>query len=208
MENRIDIQVLPRETWAGDLSFGLLLRSLLKEIVWEERHENGWRYAHFKRRNVPYYFSRTAIQARPQEPFGVFREKIYVQTGEPPTLKLLWDRVMNCIVSDLEFCAVNFYENERSALEWHSDDSPSIDQRRPIAILSVGASRTLWFRPTADPRLEEPVQLECGSLLIMSAGMQNRYQHCVRKEIRPIGPRLSITFRGLNGFIAPSDLLS
>lgn len=46
-----------------------------------------------------------------------------------------------------EVCFLNGYENSKDQLGWHADDSPEMDDDRPIAIVSLGAERQIWFRP-------------------------------------------------------------
>lgn len=51
-----------------------------------------------------------------------------------------------------EVCFLNGYEDQSDHLGWHSDDSPEMDPGRPIAIVSLGAEREIYFRsrPPAD----------------------------------------------------------
>lgn len=74
-----------------------------------------------------------------------------------------------------------------------------MDDSRPIAIVSLGAEREIWFQ-RADPerRLITPDKLRLGngSLCLMAAGMQDTHQHRIPKAGRVVGPRISLTFRG------------
>lgn len=45
-----------------------------------------------------------------------------------------------------EGCFVNGYEGPRDHLGWHADDSPEIDDGRPIAVISLGSARNIQFR--------------------------------------------------------------
>ena len=95
-----------------------------------------------------------------------------------------------------EACFLNRYEHEREHLGWHADDSDVIDDTRPIAVLSFGAERELWFRENGSSEFEKKL-LENGSALIMLAGMQDTHQHRIPKHHAKCGPRISLTFRGL-----------
>lgn len=46
-----------------------------------------------------------------------------------------------------ELCFANGYAGEREHLGWHADDSPEIDDARPIAVMSLGAAREIWVKP-------------------------------------------------------------
>lgn len=97
-------------------------------------------------------------------------------------------------------CFVNGYEHGRQHLGWHSDDSPEMDANHPIATVSLGAEREIWFRPIGDQSGAnvEKMMLASGSAAIMGAGMQQGWQHRIPKSSRvDCGPRLSLTYRRL-----------
>ncbi len=96
-----------------------------------------------------------------------------------------------------EGCFLNMYETSRDSLGWHADDDPGIDHERPIAVVTLGAGRPLRIRPIADLKDIAEVNLEPGSLLMMHAGMQATHHHCIPKVGHDIGPRISMTYRGL-----------
>lgn len=45
-----------------------------------------------------------------------------------------------------EVCFLNRYLDQKDHLGWHADDSPEMDDARPIAIVSLGVEREIWFR--------------------------------------------------------------
>lgn len=51
---------------------------------------------------------------------------------------------------------LNGYENGSDFLGWHSDDSPEMDDNRPIAIVTLGAEREIWFRERPDLPKHQP----------------------------------------------------
>lgn len=97
---------------------------------------------------------------------------------------------------EFELCFCNGYENERNHLGWHADDSDSVDDNRPILVVSIGAEREIWFRDR-ERTFVDKLRLENGSGLIMPAGMQDTHDHRIPKSDRKCGPRISFTFRGL-----------
>ena len=102
--------------------------------------------------------------------------------------------------TSFDCCFVNGYEHGRQHLGWHADDSPEMDMNHPIAVVSLGAAREIWFRHK-DDRSGENVSkrmLGNGSLLLMHSGMQRDWQHRIPKSsVQDCGPRLSLTFRKL-----------
>lgn len=97
-----------------------------------------------------------------------------------------------------DLCFLNYYEESRHALGWHSDDAESIDHTLPIAVISLGAEREIWTKPIGgDNTTVEKILLGNGSLFVMGAGMQHTHLHRIPKHDRPCGPRISLTYRAL-----------
>jgi alkylated DNA repair dioxygenase AlkB len=112
-----------------------------------------------------------------------------------------------------EVCFLNRYLNQSDHLGWHADDSPEMDDARPIVTVSLGVEREIWFRekkeavrvstiPMMGSVVEELVypieklKLEHGSAAIMATGMQDAWQHRIPKAGFQCGERISLTFRG------------
>lgn len=95
-------------------------------------------------------------------------------------------------------CFLNRYDDQQMHLGWHADDSPNIDMNHPIAVISVGAEREIWTRPSGRGGivpLEDRYLLQNNSLFIMPAGYQATHQHRIPKCDRKCGTRISLTFR-------------
>ncbi len=104
---------------------------------------------------------------------------------------------------EFEVCFLNRYVSAQDHLGWHSDNSPEMDDERPIAIVSLGAEREIMFRDIPfhngiDYRgmPAERHLLTAGSLCVMAPGMQDTHQHRLPKSGRQCGERISLTFRG------------
>jgi alkylated DNA repair dioxygenase AlkB len=103
-------------------------------------------------------------------------------------------------VKGFDCCFVNGYEHGREHLGWHADDSPEMDHDHPIAVISVGEEREIWFRRKGDQSGEavEKLTLGNGSCVLMHAGMQREWQHRIPKSSKAdCGPRISLTYRRL-----------
>ena len=90
---------------------------------------------------------------------------------------------------------LNRYLNEGDSVSWHSDDEPEMDPTHPIASLSLGAPRVFRVRLSGTKDDAQSYLLTSGSLLVMPAGFQQVYQHCVPKSKTPCGTRINLTFR-------------
>lgn len=96
----------------------------------------------------------------------------------------------------LDCCFLNGYNDEKDSLGWHADDSPEMSMVEPVAVISLGAERNIMFR-NIDTKEIQTVRLGHGSLCVMPAGFQMKYQHKIPKGDRPMGPRISLTYRGM-----------
>lgn len=159
-------------------------RALWNELAWERRGSTPRREYYCNDLGVPYVYGKGAgvREYLPQEghpAIRAIREKLEARTG-----------------TRFEVCFLNGYEDQSDHLGWHADDSPEMDDARPIAIVSLGAEREIWFRPQADKLAVEKLKLEHGSLCLMHPGMQDTHYHRIPKAGFICGARISLTFRG------------
>lgn len=159
-------------------------KALWEDLTWERRGSTPRREYYANDVAVPYTYGRGAgvRTYEPQEWHPVMRElqaQLEVLTG-----------------FKFEVCFLNGYEDQSDSLQWHADDSPEMDDDRPIAIISLGAVREIWFRPQNDKLDVEKVKLGHGSLCLMAPGMQDEYFHRIPKAGFECGQRISLTFRG------------
>lgn len=191
-----------------------VLRTLTEELDWERRGDTPRSEYYCNDYPDPYVYGR-----------GRGR-RLYEPRPWHPAVVAIRTALEARAAVRFEVCFLNRYDDGSDHLGWHTDDSPEMDDARPIAVVSLGAKREIWFRPkpdallvaqgdrrddavsdrrrieraTAVRRVEgEPVQriqLAGGSLCLMAAGMQEAWQHRIPKASRPCGPRISLTFRG------------
>lgn len=95
-------------------------------------------------------------------------------------------------------CFLNRYDTQKNQLGWHSDDSPEMDEKHPIAVISFGSEREIWWKLKTETGVvpkENRQLLESGSLFTMPVGFQEHYVHRIPKCDRSCGCRISLTFR-------------
>ena len=90
---------------------------------------------------------------------------------------------------------LNFYRDGNDSVAPHNDNLNEIVEGTPIALLSLGATRRMTIRAKEPPRRVLNVELEAGSLLVMSYETQLHYTHGIPKTKEPVGPRISLAFR-------------
>jgi alkylated DNA repair dioxygenase AlkB len=161
-----------------------------------------------RHKDVPrseYFFSRVG---KPYT-YGKGRgQRTYSAQVGSTAIDYIQDRLEKRLKVKFDVCFLNRYHNQSDQLGWHADDSPEMDDSRPIVTVSLGVEREIWFRkdPTklydldldAESNFFAPLKqkLENGSALVMKPGMQDTWQHRIPKASFQCGERISLTFRG------------
>lgn len=174
--------------WMHRVAADTIFRDL-KEIAWVRRGQTPRMEYFTSTIGRPYTYGKGAF-ARTYEP-----------NADVPAITLLTQALKNETGVDYELCFLNRYMDQSEHLGWHSDDSPETDDARPIAILSFGVDREIWFRPKPpqpswSPMTVTKLKLTHGSLCVMGPGMQDTHQHRIPKAGFQCGERISLTFRG------------
>ena len=100
------------------------------------------------------------------------------------------------------FCAVrftsaglNFYRDGNDSVAPHGDHIERGPENAPVALVSLGATRRMTIRSKFKPRKVLDLDLEAGSLLVMSYESHLNYLHGIPKTKEPVGQRISVAFR-------------
>lgn len=153
-----------------------LFARLRDDIVWDER-----------------------MRARKTASFGVaynYSGISYPNVPMPPVLDALAERVAATVGHAVTNCLVNFYPDGLSTMGFHSDATEDLHPESTVAVISLGASRTLTFRPKAERARRIEYELVPGALLIMAPSVQRDFQHALLAT-EGAGPRISLTFRNV-----------
>lgn len=88
------------------------------------------------------------------------------------------------------------YRDGRDSVAWHGDRiGRSATRDTMVAILSVGAPRTLALRPRGGGPTRHRFALGLGDLVVMGGTCQRTWEHAVPKTSDAVGPRISVQFR-------------
>ena len=115
-----------------------------------------------------------------------------------PLVAELGARCSEAVGQRLDSVLANLYRDGRDGMGWHSDDEALFGGEPTIASLSLGSVRRFAFRHRRS-RESVRVDLEPGSLLVMSGRCQQEWVHSVPKTTRAVGPRINLTYRRLIG---------
>jgi alkylated DNA repair dioxygenase AlkB len=90
---------------------------------------------------------------------------------------------------------LNFYRDGKDSVAPHGDHIERGPRNAPVALVSLGATRRMTIRSKAKPRKALDLDLEAGSLLVMSYESHLNYVHGIPKTREQVGPRISVAFR-------------
>jgi len=148
-------------------------------------------------------------QVLDQAPWKAYERPMYDRVVTVPRLESrvwrdrpsLLDRMARCLGRRygvrLPSVSANLYRDGNDSVAWHGDRVGKVRADAVVAILSLGATRTLLLRPEGGgPSLSFP--MHSGDLLVQGGTCQRTFQHCVPKRASA-GPRISVMFRQRGG---------
>jgi alkylated DNA repair dioxygenase AlkB len=192
--NKMNPPITYESDWIREDIADMLFLTLWNELTWVRHPRVPRREYYVNRLGHSYSYG--------LEPYA----RTYESQALHPQLADIWNNVEHKFDMPFETVFLNGYENGSDFLGWHADDSDSMDDTRPIVIVTLGAEREIWFREVPTVHERSPVvtkmKLQHGSLCTMRTGMQDTHQHRIPKGDRDYGPRISLTFRG---YVLPQD---
>ncbi|MEZ4411345.1 MAG: alpha-ketoglutarate-dependent dioxygenase AlkB [Polyangiales bacterium] len=193
MESLLDDRVrLYRGFFDADEAAALFQR-LARETPWlEVRYENEGR-AHTLPRLTANYGERSYDYA------GL----VFTPLPWTPLLTSLRSRMESLAGQPFNALIVQVYRDGEDAVNWHADSHPAGGDAPTIASLSFGASRRFQLRRPGQRGVEVECTLASGDVLIMRGDLQRTHVHKVPREENPVGPRINLTFRRLDGHSPP-----
>ena len=111
-----------------------------------------------------------------------------------PELEAIRARVQDVAGRPFNSVLANLYRDGRDSVGWHRDSDYAHGGQPDIASVSFGATRRFEVRDEAN-RARAAVDLESGSVLLVSGDAIIHWWHRVPKTSRPVGPRVNLTFR-------------
>ncbi len=139
----------------------------------------------------------TSMKARKTACYGETYDESGVEYEVQPmieSLSALCDKVNQALLFRPTNCLLNFYEDGKSTMGFHSDTISNLDDDTGIVIISLGGEREITFRNIEDYDKRHTYLLPHGSLFYMTQETQKYWTHAVKKS--PVNDaRISITFR-------------
>jgi alkylated DNA repair dioxygenase AlkB len=154
----------------------VLIHRLVREVSWDGR-----------------------IKARKTASFGVAYDYAHMSYPYVPMHQAL---VPVCIAirERLGFepnnCLLNLYADGSSSMGFHFDATERLAPDTGVAVVSLGAERTIRYRHMSDKTIIRSYRVAGGSLLFMPNRVQHDWLHAVPAE-PAAGLRVSLTFRSV-----------
>ena len=104
-------------------------------------------------------------------------------------------RVSDALGAPFNSVVLNFYRDGNDSVAPHNDRLQDLVEGEPIALLSLGGTRRMLIRSKRPGEAAVPIDLEAGSLLVMSYASQLHYTHGVAKTRARVDPRISVALR-------------
>lgn len=141
----------------------------------------------------------TSLFSRKTACFGVpynYSGMTYPDVPVPSCFLPIIDRLEELFGYRSNNCLVNYYETGAAKMGFHADSNRDLKPGTGVAIVSLGASRTLVFRAKRNKTEQHSLRLVGGSLLYLFPDVQDLWLHALPPEPES-GPRISLTFRQL-----------
>jgi alkylated DNA repair dioxygenase AlkB len=91
---------------------------------------------------------------------------------------------------------LNYYRSGQDHVSWHADNEPELGRNSLIASLSLGGVRRFQLKHRYNASLPSvTLELESGSLVLMSDEIQDFWLHRITQTKKSVDPRINLTFR-------------
>lgn len=156
-----------------------LMTRFIQEAPWKQRTQKMWDKELLTPRLTAWYGERLQEEPIPWTP-----ELLMIREKVEPLCGVTFNSVL-----------LNYYRDGNDSVAWHSDKENVLGKRPVIASVTFGQVRSFDIRRKTDHKEIYSVRLEHGSFLWMKAGLQEAFEHRIAKSVKPMKPRINLTFR-------------
>ena len=176
-----------RAGWFTEKESDSFLKTFIRTIPWEQRLVKMWDKELLTPRLTAWYgdpntdYSFTGLKL---DPMPWTDELLQIKAKVEPMAGIKFNSVL-----------LNYYRDGNDSVAWHSDKENVLGKNPVIASVSFGQVRSFDIRNKTDHSEKYSVKLEHGSFLLMKAGLQEHWEHRIAKSVKPVKPRINLTFR-------------
>lgn len=102
----------------------------------------------------------------------------------------------NFLNSKFNYTLINNYIDGKNYIGYHADDEKELGKNPIIAGISFGGEREIYFKSRLDDKVIK-ISLPHNSLFVMFDPTNKYWKHSIPKTSKPIGQRISLTFRSI-----------
>ncbi|MEM7466325.1 MAG: alpha-ketoglutarate-dependent dioxygenase AlkB, partial [Pseudomonadota bacterium] len=172
-------------SWADEIFQGLLA-----EISWQQQYIK----IYGRQRKLPRL---TAWVADPQVEYK-YSGIVTLRQEWTKRLLIAKQKVENTLGTTFNGALLNRYRDGEDSVSWHADNEPALGKHPMVASLSFGAARIFQMKHRKLKNEKLTIELQHGSLLVMTGSTQENWLHQVPKTRRELGERINVTFRRIN----------
>ena len=136
----------------------------------------------------------TALHALNSKPYTYSGIRMEPHKMTPELLEI-YHRISTVSTVTFSTVLLNLYRNGSDSNGWHADNEPELGKNPVIASVSFGASRFFHLKHRINKELRLKINLTSGSLLFMEGATQEKWLHQLPKTMKPLTPRINLTFR-------------
>lgn len=157
-----------------------LLKYFIEKTPWKQTTQKLWDKTYLTPRLTCWYGDTERLAGTlPWTP-----ELLYIKSLVEPLANIKFNSVL-----------LNYYRDGNDSVAWHSDKESIMGSQPVIASVSFGQVRNFDIRNKANHKEHYSIKLEHGSFLLMKAGLQENWEHRIAKSVKPMKPRVNLTFR-------------
>ncbi|MBV9950447.1 MAG: alpha-ketoglutarate-dependent dioxygenase AlkB [Acidimicrobiia bacterium] len=112
----------------------------------------------------------------------------------PPVIGEAADALTDRYGHEFTSVGANLYRTGTDSVAWHGDRVLRTKPEAVVAVLTLGATRRFRLRPKGGGA-SVAFDPAAGDLLVMGGSCQRTWQHSIPKTAKPVGPRISVSFR-------------
>jgi alkylated DNA repair dioxygenase AlkB len=163
-----------------------LLEQLLEKVIW--RQENIQIYGQMHK--LPRLSSWYGDEGKTYTYSGITLRSLH-WIDPLLEIKARIEDISGCLFNSV---LLNRYRDGSDSVSWHADDERELGPCAVIGSVSFGEARSFQMKHKfCDEKCK--ITLEHGSYLLMKGKMQQHWLHQIPKSKRPLGERISLTFR-------------
>jgi alpha-ketoglutarate-dependent dioxygenase alkB family protein 2 len=148
----------------------------------------------FGEKGITYSFSGISVDVDDWD--GSYEDPNMIEACQ--IVRLIASRLTDKFGQKFNYALINKYPDNKSKIGYHADDEDELCDNPIILGLSLGQERQIYFKRKCGNEKPIKVSLPHGSLVMMGHPTNKNYKHSIPESKIKMGPRISLTFRGID----------